>query len=239
MIRGALSGLVGEYSARLDWDADWATDWSTSDSWSSREDNSWVELAMMQGVYDSFEINPPYSLISTEIPMPFGEEPEPSGFNPLDVFASTSMGLANSAGNAPILPGKGPGSALVWKKSDQEHHIASNKGANKAKFEKLFKTAGISSMNIPENRLRIPHGGQHSKQYNDWVYKRLDASIVGKTGDVATKAFKAELARVGNFIAANPHFLYNSIGRKSTNWNGLRHLVRARGMSGAYGVRRR
>jgi len=73
MISSALSSLVSEYSANLDWDVQWATDWETGDDWHSRLDDRWITLALMRGLYDSFFIGVP----GTDV-----------GLNPLDVFAN-------------------------------------------------------------------------------------------------------------------------------------------------------
>lgn len=55
-ISGALESLVSEYAARLDFDVEWAVDWEMGDDWHSRLDNSWVTLAICQGLYNAFEI---------------------------------------------------------------------------------------------------------------------------------------------------------------------------------------
>jgi YD repeat-containing protein len=74
-VQGALTSLVSQYAEHQEWDVEWALDWSAGDDWHSRLDNSWVNVAMAQGVYDAFRIG-------------VGEY----SFNPLDAFASGSVG---------------------------------------------------------------------------------------------------------------------------------------------------
>jgi len=55
-VRGALEGMVEQYSANLAWDVEWATDWSLPDDAHTRGSSDWIKLAMLRGVYDTFEI---------------------------------------------------------------------------------------------------------------------------------------------------------------------------------------
>ncbi|MFO0375562.1 MAG: HNH endonuclease, partial [bacterium] len=80
-ITGALSSLVQGYSARQEWDVDWAMDWEVADDWHSRGDSSWVAIAMLQGVYDSFEVGIPGTRFN---------------YNPLDDFAMSGVAVARS-----------------------------------------------------------------------------------------------------------------------------------------------
>ena len=83
-ITGMPQSLVSEYAARQDFDVDWAMDWDMGDDWHSRLDNSWVTLALGQGLYDAFDIG-------------FGEY----SVNPLDMFASASAGKRGASPGAP------------------------------------------------------------------------------------------------------------------------------------------
>jgi hypothetical protein len=48
-IQGALQSLVTAYAINLEWDVKWATDWTLADDLNTRQDNSWVEEAMIGG----------------------------------------------------------------------------------------------------------------------------------------------------------------------------------------------
>jgi len=60
-ITGGLQAVVEEYSANLMWDSDWAGDWGSGDDWHSRTDNRWVELAIIRGLYEAFDIEIPFT----------------------------------------------------------------------------------------------------------------------------------------------------------------------------------
>jgi hypothetical protein len=54
-IQGALSSLVTDYAANLEWDIEWSSDWSMDDEAHTRNSNVWVYLAIGNGIYDAFE----------------------------------------------------------------------------------------------------------------------------------------------------------------------------------------
>jgi uncharacterized protein RhaS with RHS repeats len=66
--------LFATYAANLDWDSGWAGDWDLPDEMHTRNDDAWVAMAMLQGLYDSFAIE-----------LPFTDD----SVNPLDLFAGT------------------------------------------------------------------------------------------------------------------------------------------------------
>jgi hypothetical protein len=101
MIGGALKGLVEGYAANLEWDVDWATDWSTDDQWHSRNDNSWIAFAMLSGIYDSFNIQVPFTEIS---------------YNPLDLVFAGGVGGGQRKGVHRSLPTK-------WGKASYSHRV--------------------------------------------------------------------------------------------------------------------
>ena len=76
-ITGVLESLVTGYADNQSWDVMWAEDWSTEDSWHTRNDNTWIMLAMGRGLYNSFEIGIPFTDVSV---------------NPLDLFGSAGKG---------------------------------------------------------------------------------------------------------------------------------------------------
>lgn len=215
IIRSVLASMVGEYTANMMWDADWAADWSQDDSWSTRESNQWVTIAALRGAYGAFDIGIPFTDAS---------------INLLDV-----PGMILASGGAEILPGDNGGYDNVMSKPLQIHHIASPKSALKGKFEKIFKTAGMS-MEDGANKVTIRHSGRHNAQYHKYVLKRLEVATDGLTGKAAEKALKGELDRLGKFIEKNPHFMYNSSGRKRTGWDNMRKYV-VRGTRGSYDYR--
>lgn len=201
---GALSAMVETYAANQEWDVDWASDWSQGDGWSTRNDNSWVLESAVQGIYDSFEIG-------------WGDYKA----NPLDGLRELNAGAGN--------PASTPGSKNALAKALQDHHIASNKGSNKALFEIEFKKAGMT-LDDPANRVRIPHGGRHSREYNDYVLDRVKKAVQAKSQADAKVALTAELKSLKDFIKRNPHFVYNSAGGKPTGWKGMReHFTVKRG----------
>lgn len=200
----ALSAMVETYAANQEWDVDWASDWSQGDGWSTRNDNSWVLESAVQGIYDSFEIG-------------WGDYKA----NPLDGLRELNAGAGN--------PASTPGSKNALAKALQDHHIASNKGSNKALFEIEFKKAGMT-LDDPANRVRIPHGGRHSREYNDYVLDRVKKAVQAKSQADAKVALTAELKSLKDFIKRNPHFVYNSAGGKPTGWKGMReHFTVKRG----------
>ena len=85
-----------------------------------------------------------------------------------------------------------------------EHHIATNKnwisslegGPWSPRFERLFKRVGMTLRDV-ENRVRIPrHRGPHPEEYHQEIFDRLSDAIVGKKGDDARNAMKAELQNI-------------------------------------------
>jgi hypothetical protein len=204
-LRGMLGAVASEYSANLSWDADWAMDWSQDDNWHTRGDNSWVTIAIGQGLYSSFDIDLPFTDAS---------------LNPLDMFASGSGTPAPD-----VLPGDNGGLDNVMKKPIQGHHIASPLGGNAARVNKLFTDAGMT-VNDGPNLVDIPHSGRHNRAYHEFVFRQLEKAVQGLTTKAARKvALTNELNRLGTFIRQNPHFMYNSSGKRSTGWRGMRTFV--------------
>jgi hypothetical protein len=54
-ISGALNELMSQYAARQMFDVEWASDWSLGDDEHSRTENLWVDIALLKGIYDTFE----------------------------------------------------------------------------------------------------------------------------------------------------------------------------------------
>jgi hypothetical protein len=212
MIRSVLKSMVETYSANLEWDSEWAENWGYDDGWSSREDSSWVMVAIGEGLHDAFDID-----------LPFTDKK----YNPLPVMAS---------GGPVQMPDDNGGLRNVLAKPTQIHHIASPLCADAAKFRRVFKLAG---MNLEDSAIKIaiPHSGRHSKQYHQFILTKLQTATKGKSGKAAQVALRSELKRLGNFIKANPHFMYNTSGGKRTGWNGMRDYVKAGKRGGAYRYR--
>ena len=162
-VTGALSELVHQYSERLIFDVEWATDWDAGDDWHSRSDNSWVNLALMKDVYDSFD---------------FGLGP--FTINPLHLFAGRyvpgrtfPMDVRLKAKNSGKVP----------------HHIASPYGTHGVELRKIFDRAGVQ-LNDPKNALLMPrsdHRGRHPKSYHDEVERTLKKAIRNKHGRLLPK----------------------------------------------------
>ena len=55
-VTGALQGLVSGYAANMGWDIEWAADMDLPDDMHTRLDDSWIPFAMLQGLYDAFDI---------------------------------------------------------------------------------------------------------------------------------------------------------------------------------------
>ena len=84
-ITGMYGSLMATYSAGLSWDVDWALDWDMPDDMHTRTDDSWVAMALGQGLYDAFRIEVPFTDI---------------GFNPLDLARKQrEMGLGPTHGD--------------------------------------------------------------------------------------------------------------------------------------------
>jgi hypothetical protein len=196
-ITGMLQEVVEEYASNQEWDVDWATDWDQGDDWSTREDNSWIEEAMLRGLYNSFEISIPGTNI---------------GFNPIDTFAGAYSSPTSSHG-----------SRGAWSKPIQGHHIATKDGAFGAENKVIFARAGMK-IDDPANKVAIPHSGRHSPEYHKFVQKRIKAATDGLSVTEAERALKTELKSLEDFVAKNPHFLYNTVKGAKTGWKGLREM---------------
>jgi hypothetical protein len=216
-ITGMLRSVVETYSANLDWDTEWATDWDQADSWSTRESNLWVYEAIAMGLYGAFDIDIPFTDTTVNPFMPDGVE-------------------MNTTGTA-VDPRTSPGSANVMKKGLQVHHIATVEGTKAQDFEKIFKHCGVS-MNDPDNKVTIPHGGRHSNQYHDYVLGKLKAATDGLPPADAAIALRRELKAPKSFIQKNPHFVYNSAGGKNTGWRGMRSFWVERTPGGRFRFRK-
>jgi hypothetical protein len=82
-ITGALESLVTEYSINLEWDVHWATSWSYSDHDHTRNDNSWIWLALGQGLYNAFTLTDPLTGISVNpLDLAFGGRRNPGKSGP-------------------------------------------------------------------------------------------------------------------------------------------------------------
>jgi hypothetical protein len=192
-----LSSLVTTYAANQEWDVDWAGDWSAGDDWHTKNDNSWITEALVMGVYESFEVG-------------WGD------------YKINLLGPTASAGGG-FDPGSSEGSQNVMKKSTQDHHIATNKGSYKADFERVFNKANMT-LEDADNKVRIPHGGKHSREYKEYVLNKLRKAVANKGPIEAEASLRAELKSLKEFIAKNPHFVYNSAGVKPTGWKGMREM---------------
>lgn len=71
-VLSGLESLVTAYSVNLEWDVEWALNWDLADGLHSRNDNTWVIVALLSGVYHAYDISIPFTDI---------------GFNPLDWFS--------------------------------------------------------------------------------------------------------------------------------------------------------
>lgn len=101
--------------------------------------------------------------------------------------------------------GEAAGAAKATKDAE-EHHIATDKnlvstargGPWTPKFEELFKKAGMT-LQDGMNKISVDgHFGPHPEGYHQAVFKRLKDATEGLSGNEYTKAFKAELTRIGN-----------------------------------------
>jgi hypothetical protein len=126
-ITGMLQSLVSEYAARQDFDVDWATDWEMGDDWHSRLENDWVTLALGQGLYNAFNIG-------------FGERT----FNPLDMFASVSIGKRSDSPGAPNPRMRMQGARLMGPLN----------GLSPFDIVRAFKDSGFSITQTAMNTLR-------------------------------------------------------------------------------------
>ena len=54
-IQGALQSLVTAYAINLEWDVKWALDWNLADDLNTRQDDSWVTEALIQGAISPWE----------------------------------------------------------------------------------------------------------------------------------------------------------------------------------------
>ncbi|MBL8875873.1 MAG: AHH domain-containing protein [Phycisphaerae bacterium] len=203
-LTGALSAMVETYAANQEWDVDWASDWSQGDDWSTRNDNSWVLESAVQGIYDTFEVG-------------WGDYKA----NPLDYIGAAGGGGGN--------PASSPGSKNATRKGLQEHHIATREGSYKHDFEIEFKKAGMTLDDLP-NRIAIPHGGRHPREYHEFVLKRVKKAVGTKSPAAAKAALTAELKDLGKMIKSNQFsgFLYDTVGGKKTGWKGLREKFAAK-----------
>ena len=120
---------------------------------------------MSRGLYDAFDIDLPFTDAS---------------INPLDTFSSSD-------------PGSSPGSRNVLAKPFQSHHIATDKHPRfTPEFEELFKHANEMSLNDPDNRIDVEHGGRHPKGYHKFILNRLRVAVGDLRGDAAEAALRAE-----------------------------------------------
>ncbi|MBC7834876.1 MAG: hypothetical protein H7Y88_07225, partial [Phycisphaerales bacterium] len=92
-IGGMLRSLIEEYSSNLEWDLEWAGDWSIADDEHTRGDNSWVNVALLRGLYEAFEISFPFSDEEWNLLEPFASA---SGS-----YASGSAGSGRKRANLP------------------------------------------------------------------------------------------------------------------------------------------
>lgn len=83
-VSGAMRSMLAEYSARQEWDVEWALDWDTPDNLHSRLDDSWVEIAILRGLYEEYDFAIPFTDLTV---------------NPLDAFAGATPGRLKSAIN--------------------------------------------------------------------------------------------------------------------------------------------
>jgi hypothetical protein len=178
-IRSILNAMVSDYSANLDFDLDWASDWSLPDDDHSRTDNSWVDLAIMRGAYEAFNIDLPCS---------------DSSFNPLDVFASGSdMAVASGGGKSKASPGgarskRGGSTATARKgrlKHDEFRKQMSHMTRDGWKQEVDIPGVGRPDMHNPHTRQLIelkpftPSGiARGAKQLQGYL-KKLNSSLSG------------------------------------------------------------
>jgi hypothetical protein len=81
-IRATLEALVNDYSENLSGDVSWASDWSADDEDHSRNDNSWIYLALGRGLHNAFDIGLPGTDVS---------------INPIDLFSADSVPGSRSA----------------------------------------------------------------------------------------------------------------------------------------------
>lgn len=137
-----LQSVVQEYAVNLAWDVEWATDWRAPDDAHSRLDNSWITLAVGQGLYDAFEIG-------------FGDV----SVNPLDLFADA--GLGKKFERPPTLRRSGGVKGRFsngWEYRVDTHNVRAAEGkfhthVKNAKGEEIAKVNGLG-------RWETSHGGR-------------------------------------------------------------------------------
>jgi hypothetical protein len=89
------------------------------------------------------------------------------------------------------------------------HHIATNKSkVFTPVFKEIFDIAGME-LNDAENLVRLPgHSGGHTLNYRQYVLRRLQAAIRGKTGRVYTRALVSALRELRSELLQNPRLPY-------------------------------
>ncbi len=205
-IRSMLKSMVETYSANLEWDSEWAENWGYDDGWSTRESSEWVTVAIAEGLYESFDIDLPFT---------------DNSINPLDMFASSgSMTLP--------MPGDSGGLRNASGKPTQRHHILTATGADAAQAKLMFGKNYDAVVNASANLVDMPHSGRHSREYHLWVRNQLERAVVKaglnpRTQSPAVQSImKDELNKMKKFLQRNPGFLYDTSGRKNTGWRGMR-----------------